>query len=73
MEQIYSFEEFKQKFGQEIQPLKINGVINFSNIWVGSEFVFIDEPLKSEMEAGNQIDFNQCYIEVDDKYTNIHT
>jgi len=42
-------------------------VVNFNNIWVGSEFVFIDEPLKSEMEAGIQPDFNQCYIEVDDR------
>jgi len=70
----YTIDEFRQKFGQGIRFLKINGLTNFNNLHIGSEIIFIDEPLKFEMEAGVQPDFNQCYIDVENKmYIPVYT
>jgi len=63
----YTIDEFKQKFGQFYKYHLVNGEINYEVIHIGSENVYIEDPLKSEMRLGIQPNFNQCYIAVDDR------
>ena len=63
----YTIDEFKQKFGRFFKYHLVNDVINYEVIHIGSENVFIEEPLKYEMILGVQPNFDQCYIAVESR------
>lgn len=65
----YTIAEFMSEFGHEMDLYIINGEVNYNQILIGSQTVFIDKQIVPEirsylqMKADNQIDFNNYFIE----------